>query len=788
LLGAKTGFQSFGAVMANADTTYYAVTNGTDWEVGIGTYSTTGPTMARTTILSSSNGGAAVSWAAGTKDIFLSYAAEKSAYLDASGSLLVADKIVHTGDTDTAIRFPAANTMSVETGGVERFKVEDTTITTTVPIALPANPTLALQAATKQYVDALIASGIHFHTPVRVESPTALTATYNNGASGVGATLTNAGTQVALVIDGVTVATNDRVLIYQQTNQTQNGVYTVTNTGSGSTNWVLTRSSDANTYVINNANGLSEGSTVFVQQGTTGAGETYTCNTSGTITFGTTNITFVQISSAQIYSAGSGLTLTGTVFAHADTSSQASVDNTGATFIQDVAVDTFGHVTSLTSTTVTPTLIGAAPIASPVFTGVVSFPDGSVTSPSITNDGDTNTGIFFPTADTIAFTEGGVESMRIDASGNLGLGVTPSAWLGAGFVDVPANGFLGGNTGLSSNSLFMGVNAYYGTGAWRYKASSLGAGYYQQNSGQHAFFTAPSGTAGNAITFTQAMTLDASGNLGIGTSSPTDLLQLVGGNILIGTDSGNAFNSQSRLRIQGAGDEWIQIKSDGTGTVGLLFGDTTDNFTAGVQSNQVDGANLLFYAGNAIRMEIDSAGNLGVGTTNPLVKLHVSSGANDEVARFEGTGNPYISLYDSGVRSGYFFSGPSVVEIGCEASKTFSLVVNGAQRLTVDGSGNLTATGNVTAYSDARLKEDLEPITDALAKVQSLTGYTYTRIDTGERHTGLIAQDVQEVLPEAVIDSGDSLSLAYGNMVGLLVEAIKAQQVQIDELRAKLGV
>jgi hypothetical protein len=120
---------------------------------------------------------------------------------------------------------------------------------------------------------------------------------------------------VALVLDGVTVSVADRVLVYEQTDQTQNGVYVVTDVGSGSTNWVLTRSSDTNTYVINNANGLSEGSTVFVQQGTTGAGETYTCNTSGTITFGTTNISFAQISAAQIYSAGTGLTLSGTQFA-----------------------------------------------------------------------------------------------------------------------------------------------------------------------------------------------------------------------------------------------------------------------------------------------------------------------------------------------------------------------------------------------------------------------------------------------------------------------------------------
>ena len=181
-------------------------------------------------------------------------------------------------------------------------------------VTLTQDPVSALQAATKQYVDTLVASGIHFHTPVRVESPTPLNATYNNGSSGVGATLTNAGTQAALVIDGVTLSVNDRVLVYTQTSATENGVYVVTDTGSVSTNWILTRSSDTNTYGIAGPNTLSEGSTFFVQQGTTGAGETYTCNTQGTITFGTTAITFVQVSAAQVYSAGTGLTLTGTQF------------------------------------------------------------------------------------------------------------------------------------------------------------------------------------------------------------------------------------------------------------------------------------------------------------------------------------------------------------------------------------------------------------------------------------------------------------------------------------------
>jgi len=96
---------------------------------------------------------------------------------------------------------------------------------------------------------------------------------------------------------------------------------------------------------------------------------------------------------------------------------------------------------------------------------------------------------------------------------------------------------------------------------------------------------------------------------------------------------------------------------------------------------------------------------------------------------------------------------------------------------------SLVVTGNVTAYSDRRLKKDFEVIPNALAKVNSLTGYNFTRLDSGERHTGLIAQDVQAVLPEAVIENDGHLALAYGNMVGLLVEAIKELKREIDGLK-----
>lgn len=212
-------------------------------------------------------------------------------------------------------------------------------------VTVTQDPVSNFQLATKQYVDTLVSSGVHFHQPVRVESPINLVATYNNGTAGVGATLTNAGTQAALVIDGITMVVADRVLVYEQTNQTQNGVYVVTSVGSGSTNWVLTRSADANTYGIVGPNTLSEGSTFFVQQGVTGAGETYTCNTVGAIVFGTTNITFVQISSTQIYSAGTGLTLTGTQFSISNTAVAAATYGSASKTVT-LAINAQGQITS----------------------------------------------------------------------------------------------------------------------------------------------------------------------------------------------------------------------------------------------------------------------------------------------------------------------------------------------------------------------------------------------------------------------------------------------------------
>jgi len=120
------------------------------------------------------------------------------------------------------------------------------------------------------------------------------------------------------------------------------------------------------------------------------------------------------------------------------------------------------------------------------------------------------------TSPAITFSIATSEKMRLDSSGNLGLGVTPSAWNGA---SAKAFETAGGSIANFGTGQFVSVaNAYYNSG-WLYKNSSLFATQYQQASGQHVWYTAPSGTAGNAITFTQAMTLDSSGSLLVGTTS-----------------------------------------------------------------------------------------------------------------------------------------------------------------------------------------------------------------------------------------------------------------------------
>jgi hypothetical protein len=154
----------------------------------------------------------------------------------------------------------------------------DATITNTGSITVTSTNGIAFTS--------LIAS----KQPVLVATTGALTATYSNGSSGVGATLTNSGTQAALSIDGVALSVGNRVLVYQQSTTYQNGIYSVTTVGSNSSNWVLTRTTDFNG---SSGGGVFQGVTVAVATGTANGGAIFIENGAGPFTIGTTPITFV---------------------------------------------------------------------------------------------------------------------------------------------------------------------------------------------------------------------------------------------------------------------------------------------------------------------------------------------------------------------------------------------------------------------------------------------------------------------------------------------------------------
>lgn len=267
-----------------------------------------------------------------------------------------------------------------------------------------AEPTQATDAATKNYVDA-VKTGLNVKDAVRVATTANLTVTYNNGTSGVGATLTNAGTQAALTIDSVVLVVGDRVLVKDQTTALQNGIYTVTNVGSASTNWVLTRATDFD----QSPNGeIAGGDFTFVQEGTVGADNGYVVTTNGDITVGTTSIDWVQFSGAGSVIAGDGLTKSGNTLDVVGTANRITVTadavDIASTYVGQSTITTLGTIGTGTwnATTIAANKggTGVANAASSTITlgGALSFSGAYTTGFTVTG----NTSVTLPTTGTLA--------------------------------------------------------------------------------------------------------------------------------------------------------------------------------------------------------------------------------------------------------------------------------------------------------------------------------------------------------------------------------------------------
>ena len=192
----------------------------------------------------------------------------------------------------------------------------------------------------KTYVDS-VANGLDIKASVRVATTANLAATYVNGAG----TLTNSGAQAALAIDGVTLLVTERVLVKNQSTAAQNGFYKVTTVGNGSSNWVLTRTPDADA-----ASELTAGAFTFAEEGTLNGDNGYVMSTNGAVTLGTTNIVFEQFSGAGQITAGNGLTKSGNTIDAVGTADRISVAadaiNIASTYVGQTSLTTLGTIST----------------------------------------------------------------------------------------------------------------------------------------------------------------------------------------------------------------------------------------------------------------------------------------------------------------------------------------------------------------------------------------------------------------------------------------------------------
>lgn len=395
----------------------------------------------------------------------------------------------------------------------------------------------------------------------------------------------------------------------------------------------------------------------------------------------------------------------------------------------------------------------------------------------------------YSNSDGLILQTGSAPKVVINNSGNIGIGVTPSSWNSI-FNVLELNGgsiyTYSGNPGLQ----FV-TNAYFDSVGWKYK-NSAAAALYDQASGTHKFYNAPSGTAGGAFSFTETMRITSSGNVGIGTQSP-DIFSRGYDKIL-----GLSGSGITKIELNGSSYSGIDF-----GQAGTRYGEINVSSTS-FDLGTVNASPIYFQTNGSYKMAITSGGNVGIGIT-PVGKFHVKNNiqsnsitransaavfeAGDgvltigQVLAFGGANNygMWLQSQKNDDSTGVYFplniqpaggntilnSASGNVLIGTTTDAGYKLDINGTVRA-VNGFFN----------SDMRLK-DLIEYDYNVSDIKPIT-YLWKNGEDNKKHVGYSAQEVQKVMPDAVNEGADGfLSVNY---IEVLVAKIAELENRIKQL------
>ena len=382
---------------------------------------------------------------------------------------------------------------------------------------------------------------------------------------------------------------------------------------------------------------------------------------------------------------------------------------------------------------------------------------------------------------------GTTTAVTIDTAQNMGLGVTPSAWASRTVLEVGAagNAFVSGGAG----DVYVTEGCYYNAG-WKYGNSLYATALYNQYRGTHSWSTAAAGTAGNAITFTQAMTLDASGNLMVGTTTANGKLA-------------------------------VYQSTSGDGTISV--GNAQDVYTCNV-GKQGSSAYGATSAGDAFLYT--STKNISIMADGGSSVIKFSAGGNTERARITSGG--YFKASDNGV---YVNATASYHELRNTANShtvyikstsasqaVASLLIDadrnttnatfyaieyynsgaGATKFRVADSGNVTNTNNSYGQiSDIKLKENIVDATSKLEKLNQVRVVNFNFIGNQQKQLGVVAQELEQIFPSMVEEITDrdkegndlgttTKSVKYSVFVPMLIKALQEQQAIIQTLTDRI--